>query len=97
MASADTSETPSALPPATKGNWITILTIDGGGIRGIIPGAILGYLESKLQVCIKHRLFFIFSFSVSDKIIANLCRSVMERLQDLQTTSISSPEQAPED
>lgn len=35
------------LPEA--GNLITILSIDGGGIRGIIPGVILDYLESQLQ------------------------------------------------
>lgn len=29
---------------------ITILSIDGGGIRGLIPGVILGFLEAKLQV-----------------------------------------------
>jgi len=28
---------------------VTVLSIDGGGIRGIIPGTILAYLESKLQ------------------------------------------------
>lgn len=33
-----------------KGEKITILSIDGGGIRGIIPGTILAFLESKLQV-----------------------------------------------
>ncbi|GMN60577.1 hypothetical protein TIFTF001_029656 [Ficus carica] len=36
------------LPPK-YGNVITILSIDGGGIRGIIPGVILEYLESHLQ------------------------------------------------
>ncbi|KAA8547211.1 hypothetical protein F0562_003633 [Nyssa sinensis] len=35
-------------PPAS-GNLITILSIDGGGVRGIIPGVILAYLESQLQ------------------------------------------------
>ncbi|GKU93338.1 hypothetical protein SLEP1_g6939 [Rubroshorea leprosula] len=30
-------------------NLITILSIDGGGIRGIIPGVILTSLESELQ------------------------------------------------
>ncbi|MFS7938924.1 putative patatin-like phospholipase domain, Acyl transferase/acyl hydrolase/lysophospholipase [Helianthus anomalus] len=35
--------------PATKGKLITILSIDGGGIRGIIPGTILALLESQLQ------------------------------------------------
>ncbi|XP_057482754.1 patatin-like protein 1 [Actinidia eriantha] len=33
----------------TEGNMVTVLSIDGGGIRGIIPGTILAYLESKLQ------------------------------------------------
>ncbi|KAK3125720.1 hypothetical protein QOZ80_7BG0608860 [Eleusine coracana subsp. coracana] len=28
----------------------TVLTIDGGGIRGLIPGTILAFLETKLQV-----------------------------------------------
>ncbi|CAI9110151.1 OLC1v1010127C2 [Oldenlandia corymbosa var. corymbosa] len=36
------------LPPNT-GNLITILAIDGGGIRGIIPGVILECLEGFLQ------------------------------------------------
>lgn len=36
--------------PPTFGNLITILSIDGGGIRGIIPGTILNFLESELQV-----------------------------------------------
>ncbi|XP_038884495.1 patatin-like protein 2 [Benincasa hispida] len=35
--------------PPTFGNLITILSIDGGGIRGIIPGTILNFLESELQ------------------------------------------------
>jgi patatin-like phospholipase/acyl hydrolase len=33
-----------------KGKMVTVLSIDGGGIRGIIPGTILDFLESKLQV-----------------------------------------------
>ena len=33
-----------------KGEYRTILSIDGGGIRGIIPGVILKFLESVLQV-----------------------------------------------
>ncbi|KAL9177067.1 hypothetical protein ABFS82_01G034400 [Erythranthe guttata] len=36
------------LPP-TNGNLVTILSIDGGGIRGIIPAKILEFLESELQ------------------------------------------------
>ncbi|KAJ1256653.1 hypothetical protein BS78_K338500 [Paspalum vaginatum] len=38
----------AATPPA-YGNIITVLSIDGGGVRGIIPGTILGFLEEKLQ------------------------------------------------
>nr|GMD94543.1 patatin-like protein 2 [Ipomoea batatas] len=30
-------------------NFVTVLSIDGGGIRGIIPAVILAYLESQLQ------------------------------------------------
>ncbi|KAK1287504.1 hypothetical protein QJS10_CPB19g01667 [Acorus calamus] len=33
----------------TYGNLITILSIDGGGIRGLIPATILCFLESELQ------------------------------------------------
>ena len=38
------------LQPPTYGNLITVLSIDGGGIRGLIPGTILAFLESELQV-----------------------------------------------
>ncbi|KAH9711762.1 Patatin [Citrus sinensis] len=34
---------------SAEGKKITVLSIDGGGIRGIIPGTILAFLESKLQ------------------------------------------------
>ncbi|KAL4649701.1 hypothetical protein ACB092_01G034000 [Castanea dentata] len=37
------------LQPPTYGNLITVLSIDGGGIRGVIPGTILSFLESELQ------------------------------------------------
>ncbi|XP_057975420.1 patatin-like protein 2 isoform X2 [Malania oleifera] len=37
------------LQPPTFGDLITILSIDGGGIRGIIPGILLSFLESELQ------------------------------------------------
>ncbi|KAL6318327.1 hypothetical protein AAG906_039419 [Vitis piasezkii] len=42
-------EPKSPLQPPTYGNLITILSIDGGGIRGLIPGTVLGFLESELQ------------------------------------------------
>ncbi|KAG4193826.1 hypothetical protein ERO13_A06G016650v2 [Gossypium hirsutum] len=37
------------LPAPIYRNLTTVLSIDGGGIRGIIPGIILGFLESELQ------------------------------------------------
>ncbi|XP_057975416.1 patatin-like protein 2 [Malania oleifera] len=42
-------KSPLLIQPPTYGNQITILSIDGGGIRGIIPGIILNFLESELQ------------------------------------------------
>ncbi|KAG5613140.1 hypothetical protein H5410_024421 [Solanum commersonii] len=39
----------SQIQPPTYGDFITILSIDGGGIRGIIPATILNFLESQLQ------------------------------------------------
>ncbi|KAI3947679.1 hypothetical protein MKX01_034344 [Papaver californicum] len=35
--------------PLVHGDILTVLSIDGGGNRGIIPGTILAFLESKLQ------------------------------------------------
>ncbi|XP_027335739.1 patatin-like protein 1 [Abrus precatorius] len=37
------------LPPPSYGNLITILSIDGGGIRGIIPAVVLEHLENALK------------------------------------------------
>jgi len=37
------------LNPPSYGKLVTILSIDGGGIRGLIPGTILCFLESELQ------------------------------------------------
>lgn len=39
----------SFLQSPTYGNLITVLSIDGGGIRGLIPSTILSFLESELQ------------------------------------------------
>ncbi|KAJ9562264.1 hypothetical protein OSB04_007424 [Centaurea solstitialis] len=32
-----------------RGRFVSVLSIDGGGIRGIIPATVLAFLESKLQ------------------------------------------------
>ncbi|CAO2146597.1 unnamed protein product [Urochloa humidicola] len=45
---ADTTVTVPQPPPST-GKLITILSIDGGGIRGLIPATIIAFLEAKLQ------------------------------------------------
>ncbi|XP_019054687.1 PREDICTED: patatin-like protein 2 [Nelumbo nucifera] len=34
---------------AASERMVTVLSIDGGGVRGIIPGTILAFLESKFQ------------------------------------------------
>ncbi|KAK1277226.1 hypothetical protein QJS04_geneDACA017173 [Acorus gramineus] len=39
----------SQIQPPIYGNLVTVLSIDGGGIRGIVPAMILDFLESKLQ------------------------------------------------
>lgn len=49
MESNNTANTVPQPPPST-GKLITILSIDGGGIRGLIPATIVAYLEAKLQV-----------------------------------------------
>lgn len=36
-------------PAAALGQRVTVLAIDGGGIRGLIPGTILAFLEARLQ------------------------------------------------
>ncbi|XP_056169581.1 patatin-like protein 1 [Syzygium oleosum] len=38
------------IQPPTYGKLVTILSIDGRGVRGIILGVILGYLEAQLQL-----------------------------------------------
>ncbi|KAK3120513.1 hypothetical protein QOZ80_9AG0689120 [Eleusine coracana subsp. coracana] len=37
------------LPPPHQGRILTVLSIDGGGIRGLIPATILEHLEAQLQ------------------------------------------------
>ncbi|EAY83441.1 hypothetical protein OsI_38653 [Oryza sativa Indica Group] len=39
----------SAAAGSVAGERVTVLTIDGGGIRGIIPGKVLEFLETELQ------------------------------------------------
>jgi predicted acylesterase/phospholipase RssA len=46
-ATADTTTVPQ--PPPSQGRLVTVLSIDGGGIRGLIPATIISCLEAKLQ------------------------------------------------
>ncbi|XP_062075351.1 patatin-like protein 3 [Humulus lupulus] len=43
------STTSAPVSVSGKGKKFTVLSIDGGGVRGIIPGTLLAFLESKLQ------------------------------------------------
>lgn len=45
--------------PPSWGKLVTILSLDGGGVRGIIAGVILAYLEKQLQVYFLNDLRFI--------------------------------------
>ncbi|KAF7104415.1 hypothetical protein CFC21_105314 [Triticum aestivum] len=49
LSSRALSLSPPASPQPRYGSIITVLSIDGGGVRGIIPGTILAFLEEKLQ------------------------------------------------
>jgi len=40
----------SSTPPPSYGDHVSVLSIDGGGIRGIIPAKILDYLDKSLKV-----------------------------------------------
>lgn len=51
---------PATEPAGDRGQRITILSIDGGGVRGIIPSTILELLETYLQVHSQLRIPFAF-------------------------------------
>jgi patatin-like phospholipase/acyl hydrolase len=55
MASASSAEGAHETNPE-KVKLVTVLSIDGGGVRGIIPATILAFLEEKLQVSDKFLL-----------------------------------------
>lgn len=63
MVGETTSSSLQIKPPA-QGNLITILSIDGGGVRGIIPGIILAFLESELQVTEKELNVFLVRMNI---------------------------------
>jgi hypothetical protein len=61
-ATADTTTVPQ--PPPSQGRLVTVLSIDGGGIRGLIPATIISCLEAKLQVRTDLGLCFFMSSSL---------------------------------
>ncbi|URD86782.1 Patatin group A-3 [Musa troglodytarum] len=44
-----TTDAPVSTPPPAFGKRVTVLCIDGGGVRGLIPATIIAFLEAKLQ------------------------------------------------
>ncbi|KAH0970253.1 hypothetical protein GBA52_022409 [Prunus armeniaca] len=51
-------KTKSSLHAHANGGLTTVLSIDGGGIRGIIPRVMLAFLESKLRAPISHNIYW---------------------------------------
>ncbi|TVU24248.1 hypothetical protein EJB05_26669 [Eragrostis curvula] len=49
MATCGTADMTMPQAPPSQGRLITVLSIDGGGIRGLIPATIITCLEAKLQ------------------------------------------------
>ncbi|XP_006659498.2 patatin-like protein 2 [Oryza brachyantha] len=49
MASSSSPGGASSSSPGDKVKLVTVLSIDGGGVRGIIPATVLAFLEKKLQ------------------------------------------------
>jgi hypothetical protein len=84
--------------PHDNRKLVTILSIDGGGIRGIIPATILAFLEAKLQVIqiSSSSVLFMSSDDVSlSPPIVPMGRNWMGQMLGLQTTSMSSLALAP--
>ncbi|KAL6339872.1 hypothetical protein AAG906_034960 [Vitis piasezkii] len=48
---------PQEARPRTNGKLTTILSIDGRGVRSIVPRVILSALEAQLQVFSRHSIF----------------------------------------
>ena len=60
------------LSPPVYGKKISILSIDGGGIKGIIPATVLDHLDKALKVNIKTNSFsFICSWLLLTKRMIN--------------------------
>ena len=62
-------------PAGDRGRRVTILSIDGGGVRGIIPATILAQLEAFLQVY-SHFSMSQFGFSLTSGSLEVSCTRV---------------------
>lgn len=60
-----------AEPSGNRGRRVTILSIDGGGVRGIIPATILEHLEAYLQVRSDLKLH---TFPAFDDFVNSVCK-----------------------
>lgn len=85
-------------PPPCKGKLITVLSIDGGGVRGIIPGTIINFLETKLQVGNQSMVALGMNQSsvVNDELFCE-CRNSTDRTPGWQITSTWLQGRAQED
>jgi hypothetical protein len=102
MASASSAQGAHETDPE-KVKLVTVLSIDGGGVRGIIPATILAFLEEKLQVSAKPLLHLAILYVARDyyqvrefvAAISRVCRNWMDRTLGSPTTSTSLPARAP--
>ncbi|THG13463.1 patatin-like protein 2 [Camellia sinensis] len=80
---------------------ITILSIDGGGVRGLIPAKVLEFLENELKTLEKEDVRLVDYFDVmagtsaGALITAMLAAQSTTNAQQLGTSSASSPAPAP--
>nr|VDD47809.1 unnamed protein product [Brassica oleracea] len=67
--------------PPSRGSLVTILSLDGGGVRGIMVGVILAYLEEQLQFNYKIPFFWLYFRAIQYTLyIVQLCRYIYKAL-----------------
>lgn len=103
---ADTTDGIDSNPAPAPGKMVTVLSIDGGGVRGLIPATILAFLESKLQVSFSGSSSTLLqrgnaslrcSYLLVDLVAGVIyLRSSTDRMQESQTILMWLLERAPE-
>nr|VDC73677.1 unnamed protein product [Brassica rapa] len=66
--------------PPSRGSLVTILSLDGGGVRGIMVGVILAYLEEQLQFNYKIPFFWLYFRAIHIPYIVQFCRYIYKAL-----------------